>query len=61
MSPTLTWGVERRWRKGTTMRDDVSGWVTRLSDDEVHLYKRTGAWKDVTLADCARRQAVDMG
>lgn len=39
------------------MRNDVSGWVTRLTDDEIRRYKRTGAWKDVTLADCARRQA----
>jgi acyl-CoA synthetase (AMP-forming)/AMP-acid ligase II len=39
------------------MRNDVSGWVTRLTDEEMRRYRRTGAWKDVTLADCARRRA----
>lgn len=39
------------------MRTDVSGWVTRLTEDDIRRYKRTGAWKDVTLADCAVRQA----
>ena len=39
------------------MRNDVSGWITRYSDEEIRHYKRTGAWKDQTLADCARRQA----
>ena len=39
------------------MRNDVSGWITRYSDEEIRHYKRTGAWKDLTLADCARRHA----
>jgi acyl-CoA synthetase (AMP-forming)/AMP-acid ligase II len=39
------------------MRDDVSGWATRLTDEEIDRYTRSGAWRNVTLADCAVRQA----
>ncbi len=40
------------------MRTDVSGWVTRLTDEDIDRYTRSGAWRDVTLADCALREAA---
>jgi acyl-CoA synthetase (AMP-forming)/AMP-acid ligase II len=39
------------------MRMDVSGWTTRLRQEDIARYTETGAWRNVTLADCARRQA----
>ena len=39
------------------MRTDVSGWATRLSEQDVVRYTRSGAWRNTTLADCARRLA----
>ena len=39
------------------MRTDVSGWVTRLTDGDIVRYARSGAWRNVTLADCAARAA----
>ena len=38
------------------MRTDVSGWITRLSDDDIGRYARSGAWRDVTLADRAQAE-----
>jgi acyl-CoA synthetase (AMP-forming)/AMP-acid ligase II len=35
----------------------VSGWATRLRDEDVARYTERGEWRNVTLADCARRQA----
>ena len=40
------------------MRTDVSGWVTRLTDEAIDRYTRSGAWRGVTLADCALREAA---
>ena len=37
------------------MHTDISGWVTRLSDEDIARYTATGAWRDVTLGDCAAR------
>ena len=39
------------------MRTDISGWVTRLSDEDIARYTASGAWRNVTLADCAARLA----
>ena len=39
------------------MRTDVSGWVTRLDDEAIGRYTRSGAWRGVTLADHAVREA----
>ena len=39
------------------MHTDVSGWVTRLDDEAVGRYTRSGAWRGVTLADHAVREA----
>ena len=39
------------------MRTDVSGWVTRLDDEAITRYTRSGAWRGVTLADHAVREA----
>jgi acyl-CoA synthetase (AMP-forming)/AMP-acid ligase II len=36
---------------------DVSGWATRLREEDVARYTERGEWRNVTLADCARRQA----
>ena len=33
------------------MRDDVSGWRTRLSDDTIARYVASGIWRNQTLAD----------
>ena len=38
------------------MRTDVSGWITRLTDEYVRRYQQAGAWRDVTVADCAIRE-----
>lgn len=40
------------------MRTDVSGWVTRLTDADVERYRRSGAWRNVTLADGAIREGI---
>jgi acyl-CoA synthetase (AMP-forming)/AMP-acid ligase II len=40
------------------MRTDVSGWVTRLTDEAIDRHTRSGAWRGLTLADCARREAA---
>jgi acyl-CoA synthetase (AMP-forming)/AMP-acid ligase II len=39
------------------MREDISGWVTRLTDEEIARHTASGAWRGVTLADCATRMA----
>jgi acyl-CoA synthetase (AMP-forming)/AMP-acid ligase II len=39
------------------MRTDVSGWATRLSDEAIERYTRSGAWRNLTVADCARQRA----
>jgi acyl-CoA synthetase (AMP-forming)/AMP-acid ligase II len=36
------------------MHTDVSGWTTRVSEPDIAGYTRSGAWRNVTLADCAR-------
>jgi len=38
------------------MRTDVSGWVTRLTDEDIERYTRSGAWRGETLADRALGQ-----
>jgi len=38
------------------MRHDVSGWTTRLTSEDIDRYGHSGAWRGVTLADCARLQ-----
>ena len=40
------------------MQTDVSGWVTRLDDETVGRYARSGAWRGVTLADHSVREAA---
>ncbi len=40
------------------MRTDVSGWITRLTDEDVRRYKHVGTWRDVTLVDCAIREGT---
>ena len=39
------------------MHTDVSGWVMRLDDEAIARYTRSGAWRGVTLADHALREA----
>ncbi len=39
------------------MRTDVSGWNTRLTDEMVERFSRTGAWRNDTVAHCAIREA----
>jgi acyl-CoA synthetase (AMP-forming)/AMP-acid ligase II len=39
------------------MREDISGWVTRLTDEEIARHTASGAWRNITLADCALRMA----
>jgi hypothetical protein len=36
---------------------DPSGWTTRLSEQDVARHTQSGAWRNVTLADCVRLQA----
>lgn len=38
------------------MRTDVSGWSVRLTDESIARHTATGAWRNVSLADCAHRQ-----
>ena len=38
------------------MRTDVSGWATRLTDEDIERYTRSGAWRGETLADRALSQ-----
>ena len=38
------------------MRNDVSGWTTPVTAEDIDRYAHSGAWRDVTLADCARQQ-----
>jgi acyl-CoA synthetase (AMP-forming)/AMP-acid ligase II len=45
----------------TPSRKDPSGWVTRLTDADIERHTACGAWRNVTLADCARRQAQHAG
>ena len=40
------------------MRTDVSGWTTRLTDEAIERYTRSGVWRNVTLAEFAERQAA---
>jgi acyl-CoA synthetase (AMP-forming)/AMP-acid ligase II len=37
------------------VQTDISGWVTRLSDEDIARYTASGAWRNITLADCAAR------
>jgi acyl-CoA synthetase (AMP-forming)/AMP-acid ligase II len=39
------------------MRTDISGWLTRLTDQDIARHSASGAWRNVTLADCAARIA----
>jgi acyl-CoA synthetase (AMP-forming)/AMP-acid ligase II len=39
------------------MRTDVSGWTTRLNDEVISAYTRSGAWRNRTIADSARHLA----
>jgi acyl-CoA synthetase (AMP-forming)/AMP-acid ligase II len=39
------------------MRKDISGWSTRLTDEQIARYTASGAWRNVTVADCAQRMA----
>ena len=39
------------------MRTDVGGWTTRLTEETIQRYTRSGAWRNVTLADLAQRRA----
>jgi len=39
------------------MRTDISGWVTRLNHEDIARHTASGAWRNVTLADCAARIA----
>ena len=39
------------------MHTDVSGWATRLTQEEIRQHTASGAWRNVTLADCASVQA----
>jgi acyl-CoA synthetase (AMP-forming)/AMP-acid ligase II len=41
-----------------SLHQDASGWATRLSEEDIARYTQRGAWRNVTLADCARRQAA---
>ena len=41
----------------TSLHTDVSGWATRLNAEDVARYTGSGAWRNVTLAETARRQA----
>jgi acyl-CoA synthetase (AMP-forming)/AMP-acid ligase II len=41
----------------TRLHNDISGWATRLSEQDIERYTQGGMWRNVTLADCARRQA----
>src|SRR5512136_2787233 len=47
----------RIWAERRPMHTDVSGWVTRLDDEAIARYTRSGAWRGVTLADHAVREA----
>jgi acyl-CoA synthetase (AMP-forming)/AMP-acid ligase II len=39
------------------VQTDISGWVTRLCDEDIARYTVSGAWRNVTVADCAARLA----
>ena len=41
----------------SAVRTDISGWVTRLCDEDIARHTASGAWRNVTLADCAARLA----
>jgi len=41
----------------TSLHTDVSGWATRLNAEDVARYTSSGVWRNVTLAENARRQA----
>jgi len=41
----------------TSLHTDISGWATRLSQSDIAHYTQSGAWRNVTLADCVTRQA----
>ncbi len=41
----------------TKLHHDISGWATRLNEKDVARYTQTGAWRNVTLADCAVQRA----
>jgi acyl-CoA synthetase (AMP-forming)/AMP-acid ligase II len=43
------------------LRNDVSGWATRLGEQDIARYTQSGAWRNVTLADNATRQAERNG
>jgi len=42
------------------MRTDIGGFGTRLTDEMIERYTRAGAWRNVTLADCAEREAASV-
>jgi len=44
-----------------SLHRDASGWATRLSEEDIARYTQRGAWRNVTLADCASRQAEQAG
>jgi acyl-CoA synthetase (AMP-forming)/AMP-acid ligase II len=39
------------------MRQDISGWLTRLTDEDIARHTASGAWRNVTLTECAARMA----
>ena len=41
----------------TSLHTDISGWATRLNTEDVARYTGSGVWRNVTLAETARRQA----
>ena len=41
----------------TSLHRDVSGWATRLNAEDAARYTGSGVWRNVTLAENARRQA----
>ena len=41
----------------TSLHTDISGWATRLNAEDVARYTSSGVWRNVTLAENARRQA----
>jgi non-ribosomal peptide synthetase component E (peptide arylation enzyme) len=41
----------------TSLHTDISGWATRLNALDVARYTGSGVWRNVTLAETARRQA----
>ncbi len=40
------------------MRKDISSWNTRLTEEMIERFTRTGAWRNVTVAHCTIREAL---